>query len=245
MDKVMENLKGLGYTDKEAKIYISLLTLGKGSVQSVATQSGVKRPTVYIIIEALVENGLVSRVIGGKKRIYVALKPETLLAQTERLYTKVKECLPDLLSLVENKESKKVRTLYFEGISGIEKALWYKMNELKNTEIFAFFGTTDLATGEMVKIFHEWNEELAKNDIKLHSIAPKDRELQGFREKERDYGFLNKIIDKNKYSSKLSVDITEEFVRILFFKEKQALIIESKEFSATFKQIFKIVWGAI
>ena len=48
--------------------------------------------------------------------------------------------------------------------------------------------------------------------------------------------------------NQLIILITEkvnEFVRILFFKEKQVLIIESKEFSETFKQIFKIVWGAI
>lgn len=245
MDKIIENLKGLGYTDKESKIYISLLGLGKGSIQSIAKQSGVKRPTVYIIIEGLVEKGIVSRIIGGKKRLYVPLKPETLLAQTEKLYTRVKECIPDLMSLVEKSESKKVRTLYFEGTGGVEKALWYKMDELKNTDVFAFFGTTDLATEEMVKIFHEWNKDLAQNNIKLHSIAPKDRELQDFRQKESDYGFLNKIIDKSKYSSKISVDITDEFVRVLFFREKQALIIESKEFSATLKQIFKIIWGFI
>ena len=53
-------LKKLGLTEKEAKLYINALELGSFSVMGIAHKSGIKRPTCYLILDELVKKGLVS-----------------------------------------------------------------------------------------------------------------------------------------------------------------------------------------
>lgn len=242
MEPLLNKLKSLGYTDKQARVYLTLLSLGSGSVQSIALESGLKRPTVYVILDELIEKGTVSKAIGKRKKSFIPIQPEVLLGQIEKLYQQTKECIPELVSLMNQKKDTKTRTLYFEGLLGIEKALWYKIDELNNSSIFAFFGTTEYATQEMVKVFHRWNRELAQRKIDLKSISPKESSLREFRKKDQEYGFESMQVEKNKYSSKISIDITDKFVRILFFREKQALIIENEELSLSMKQIFSMIW---
>jgi hypothetical protein len=196
-----------------------------------------------VIIDELLEKGLVSRIVGTKKQLFLPMRPQAILDQSEKLYIEAKKCVPELMSLLNSQDQKKIKTLYFEGIKGIEKALWYKMEELKNSNIVAFFGTTEFATKELVKIFHNWNKALHDNNITLSSVAPKDSSLKEFRKKDKQYGFKNKELPSRKYASKISVDVTDQFVRIIFFKEKQVLIIESTEFATTLKQVFSLVWN--
>lgn len=236
-------LRQLGYSDKQSRVYLALLSLGRASVQTIAIEANLKRPTVYLIIEELIEKGLVSKALGKRKQTYLPIQPDALVSQAEKMFQQTKELIPELSALIEKSgNSKKAKTLYFEGISGIEKALWYQMDKMAGSEIVAFFGTTDLATKEMVSLFHKWNKEMHELGIRLTSIAPKDSNLKKFRSKDLQYGFKSKEISKKTYDSKISIDVTDRFVRILFFKEKQALIIENEELALTLKQIFRLVW---
>lgn len=189
------------------------------------------------------EKGLVSKALGKRKQTYLPIQPDALVSQAEKVFQQTRELMPELSALIEKgNNTKKAKTLYFEGMSGIEKALWYQIEKLAGSEIVAFFGTTDLATKEMVRLFHKWNKEMHNLGISLTSIAPKDGNLKKFRNKDLQYGFKSKEISKKSYDSKLSIDITDRFVRILFFKEKQALIIENEELAMALKQIFGLVW---
>jgi sugar-specific transcriptional regulator TrmB len=242
-DDLVLKLKQLGYSDKQSRVYIALLSLGRASVQSIAMEARLKRPTVYLIIDELIEKGLVSKALGKRKQSYIPIQPDALISQAEKLFLQTKELMPQLSALMGTSNNKKTKTLYFEGMAGIEKALWHEMRKLEGTSIFAFFGTTDLATREMVSLFHRWNKDMYDLGIKLVSIAPKDSDLKKFRTRDLQYGFKNKEISKKSYDSKLSIDITDRFVRIVFFKEKQALIIENEELASALKQIFNLVWG--
>lgn len=240
---LVSKLKQLGYSDKQSRVYIALLSLGRASVQSIAMEARLKRPTVYLIIDELLEKGLVSKALGKRKQSYIPIQPDALISQAEKLFLQTKELMPQLSALMRSSNNKKTKTLYFEGVAGIEKALWYEMSKLEGTSIFAFFGTIDLATREMVSLFHRWNNDIYNFGIKLVSIAPKDSDLKKFRNRDLQYGFKSKEISKKSYDSKLSIDVTDRFVRIVFFKEKQALIIENEELASALKQIFNLVWG--
>ena len=242
MDQLIETIKKIGYSEKEASIYVALLSLGSSSVQTISEYSRIKRPTTYVILDQLIQRGMVSRLVTKKKRMYVALNPQSLLESAETNYKEIQKVLPEFLTLLTKSSSKKTRVLYFEGVSGMKDALYYRMEELENSTIRAFFGTTKYATKEQISLFHSWNEDLADRKIKLKSIAPKSKSLSDFRLKDKEYGFENKILEKSTYLSNISIDINDKFVRILFFQEKQAIIFENEEFASTLRQIFDIVW---
>ncbi|MBC7981615.1 hypothetical protein H7X65_00900 [Candidatus Parcubacteria bacterium] len=242
---MIESLISLGYSDKEARIYITLLSVGKSSIISISEKSGLKRPTVYLIIDKLVEKGLVIQVLTKGKRLYQAIDPKNMVEQVKRQARKVEDALPSFMDLMNTNSSIKSRMLYFDGIKGIKQALNYKIDQLKGSKIDAFFGTTEDATKELIQVFHQWNKDCFENNIKIRSIAPSHESLKTFRTKEEKYGFESKIVSKSLYGSKQSIDITKEFVRIIFIKEKQALIIESEGLVEALRMVFKLTWSGI
>ena len=55
-----EKLEKLGFSPKEADVYISLLELGSAVVSDVAKKAGINRSTAYVLLESLEKKGFVS-----------------------------------------------------------------------------------------------------------------------------------------------------------------------------------------
>ena len=90
--KVLANeLQNLGFTDKEARVYLTGLALGASAVQVIARESGVNRATTYVIIDQLTERGLFSSEKRGKKRYFVAEHPNRLVEWFESEIRMLKE----------------------------------------------------------------------------------------------------------------------------------------------------------
>lgn len=84
----MEILKGelqkLGLSEKEARVYLAGLALGATPVQRIAERADVNRATTYVIIESLKKRGLFSSGKNGKKSLFSANHPHSLIAFIER-----------------------------------------------------------------------------------------------------------------------------------------------------------------
>lgn len=118
-------LKNLGFSDKEAKVYLALLELGESPVQQISEKAKVNRATTYVVLEALQKRGLVTTVEKDKKVIFAAESPRALTrllkAQEDELKTKheeFKKMLPEL-EAVFNLASEKPTVRFFEGREGV------------------------------------------------------------------------------------------------------------------------------
>lgn len=101
-----DNLKALGFSDKEAKVYLTCLKNGACTVKRISEDCGVKRPTTYVMLKSLMEKELVSLVKRGKKTFFLASHPEALVKHVQRekehvlrKEQAVSELLPMLLPL--------------------------------------------------------------------------------------------------------------------------------------------------
>jgi sugar-specific transcriptional regulator TrmB len=56
-----EKLEKLGFSSKEADVYISLLELGSAIVSDVAKKAGINRSTAYVLLESLAKKGFPGR----------------------------------------------------------------------------------------------------------------------------------------------------------------------------------------
>lgn len=236
-----ETLQKLGLSDKESRVYLGLLTLGQGSANAIARAAGLKRPTTYVALEDLRRRGLVLKMPGSKKQMFSARSPEELVYEMKKNLSEAEHALPELMSAYSS-NTPHVRTIHFEGIEGVREALWYRIDSLKQQEITAFFGSAEEASPELVELFHQWNEKLAKQGTRVRSLVPDSKNLKEFREKDIVYGFLPKILPAALYTSEASIDITDTFVRILMFKEQQATIVENRKVAKALKEIFEILW---
>ncbi len=71
-------LKKLGFSDKSAKIYLALLSLGPSSVRKLAQNCDLNRGTTYDALKWLQERGVVNYYNKDKKQIFVAEDPVRL-----------------------------------------------------------------------------------------------------------------------------------------------------------------------
>lgn len=77
-------LKKAGLSDKEIAVYVTALTLGPSTVQVIARRAQVARGTTYVTIEKLLEQGLMTQYVEGKRKFFVAEPPQQILRLMEK-----------------------------------------------------------------------------------------------------------------------------------------------------------------
>lgn len=240
--KLTEALQTIGLSDKQAAVYMALLQLGRGSAYSVALKSGLKKPTTYVILDELIEKGLVSRVPRVRKQLYVAHSPQEAFGIAEEKLHMAKEKLPELLALTKGEETK-VNTLYFEGVEGIKQLLEYRAKEMKGKELMGFYATDLNADKELVRYFKEEWPKITQTLGKQRYIAPEHPSLADYRGKDAAYGREVKTVPYQQYSSEVAIDVLGDIVRIQDYKNLQGVAIENADVAKTVRQIFEMVWS--
>jgi len=84
-------LRKLGLSEKEAKVYLTALELGYTSVQKIAQHAEISRPTTYEIIKSLKEKGLITKSKDKQKNYFIAESPDNLLGILRRQKKEIEE----------------------------------------------------------------------------------------------------------------------------------------------------------
>ena len=242
MDNLIQNLGSAGLTEKEAKVYIALLQLGKASAYGISSRSGLKKPTTYVVLDELIKKGLVTKIPRVKKQQYVAKSPEEFFANAEERLKQAKKALPELITMAESQKVK-VQTLFYEGVKGIEEALYFRSKEMRGKELVGFYATAEDASPELMEIFNPWPKKMQEAGIQVKVITPESKDTKDFLEMDKKLGHLVKTISGDIYSSKVSLEAGDDFIRIILFKPAQALIVRSPELANSVKQIFNMVYS--
>lgn len=235
-------LQNLGLEEKEARVYIGLLQLGRASAYAVAEKAGLKRPTTYVILGELMLKGLVLKIPKTKKQLFLAKSPEEFFAEAEDRIRLAKLSLPELMAMAD-KTGKQFRTLYFEGMKGAREM--YKESNLRmaGKEIVGFYGKVSARMPpELEEYFHDLNEVRKKMNITMRGITPDDPSLQWYKERITYFGHRMKYIDQADYTSEASIEIGDEFIQIHSFNYLQGIHIDNPDVARSLRQIFEMVW---
>ena len=120
-------LQSVGFTNKQAKVYVAALFLGPSAVQKIAEQAEINRATAYVILDELAKMGLVSESTQGKKTVFVAEPPTSidryLDDQSKALVSKkdeLKNLLPGLNEMSRSTDGAEVPVVrFYKGKKGI------------------------------------------------------------------------------------------------------------------------------
>ncbi len=242
---IQEALRTIGLNDKETAVYLALLQMGRVSAYSIALKSGLKKPTTYVILEELIQKGLVARVPRVKKQLYVARPPEEAFASAEEKLILAKQKLPELLALTKGATTK-VNTLYFEGISGMKQLLEYRSKEVKGKEMVGFYALDTGQEPALTKYFkEEWAPTLKKNRITMRIIVPEHPSLKDYREADASFNREVKTVPYESYSSEVAIDTVGDIVRIQDYKNLQGIAIENEDVAKTVREVFELLWQKI
>jgi len=238
--EMTETLIGIGFTEKEAKVYLALLSFSRATAYLIYLKSGLKKATVYVILENLVKKGFILKIPENKKSIYIAKSPADCIKIFQQKLNEAKEILPELMA-IQKKKPEKVSVSYYQGIEGIKEVY---NDTLKYPGEFLAFGSEDV-----VKILgYEWMSDFIKNRVKknifVRAITPT---TQYFKEEllEKDKQELREIkfINQEEYPFSIEIDVYGgSKVSLISGKEAMGAIIESSEVHNTMKLIFEILW---
>ncbi len=233
--EIEKTLKQFGLDSKEIKVYIALLQLGKDTVLSISKKAGIKRPTAYLILESLMEKGLVSKIPRKNKTLFIAENPEKIVNILDKRKNEIAKIIPNLLSIYNIKDEKPQVQMY-EGKEGVEQV--YE-TIFKAKEIW-WFGNLDIVAKELKVTFGMFEDLVNKNKI----IA---RDLIGNSEWEKEYAENNQRHNYEIRISSLPIDIDfaiyEDKVSIISLNEdKFGLIIQDKRIADSIKSLYELAW---
>lgn len=123
---MLGELKKIGLSENEAKVYLALLELGGSTAQQVAQKTELKRPTTYVQFDSLMKRGLVTSFEKGIKTLFRAEDPEHLRKVLEKGKEEQKEkadTLEKILPVLGNLylfASERPRVRFFEGVEGLK-----------------------------------------------------------------------------------------------------------------------------
>src|SRR5260221_13480563 len=89
----IDDLCALGLTQKESTIYLALVETGSTTAYVLGKKVSAPRATIYFILDALADKGLVVRQKKGGTTLYSANPPSYLTSMVEREQTRINEKL--------------------------------------------------------------------------------------------------------------------------------------------------------
>lgn len=235
-------LQEYGLNEKEAKVYLSALELGKATGFQIYKKTNLKKPTAYYILDELRRKHLVNLTSNGKKKYFVAENPEKIKKVLQEKIAAFDEILPQLRSIY-NSPNTKPKLRFYEGKDGLEEV--YNDTLRYKSEILAF-----ASEGIVKTLGKDYTDSYiarrVKNNIPLRGIVPSTEIF------EKSYLHSNiaqfrsvKMIGTKKYNFPIEINIYANKVALMSFRDEIGIIIESDEITKMMKMMFEFFWKTL
>jgi HTH-type transcriptional regulator, sugar sensing transcriptional regulator len=237
MEEVLEEI---GLTNKEARLYLTLLKFGSSTVQDVARHANINRSYSYNILNSLMKQGLVTYTIQSGKQYFECTQPTKLLELMKEREKKIHAIIPELENLHKTTLKKPTIEIY-EQKEGIKTLL----QKVVNNAHHGYVGIGSQKSFERYFTFYNeaYIRRRVENKVKATYILDDTKEartLEKTNKKEfRETKHFKELNNVNgeiwSYGDKI----------ILFAYEEDQPIgieIENKELSRLFQTVFKLLW---
>jgi len=236
-------LQNYGLSEKEARVYLTVLELGTSIASTIARRAELNRVTVYTILEDLKRDGIVNETTKEGIKYYSVISPDILLRQLEQKYESFKEKVPELLALAE-KYGNKIKVQFFEWLEGIVKM--YNDLLTSNTEpIHSFLWLSDMHPTLKKRLFEGFVPQRIKLKIPAKVIVSDQVANHEYKKMDKKSVKETHVIKWDLFSLYGEINIYgENRVMIAMFNDQEMswVIIHSKTMHDSMKSIFNLVW---
>jgi HTH-type transcriptional regulator, sugar sensing transcriptional regulator len=244
---MLKELQDMGLSEKEARVYLAALELGRTTAEKLATAAKVNRSTTYVQLESLMQKGLMSTYEEGKKTYFTPENPTYLKRMLELKRAEVgareKELdtlLPDLQHLFDGAGEKPL-VRFFMGKEGIAN-MREQILETKDKNILVLHSADSLAAVFTEKERDEYSERRSRKGITARVIY---NNTEG--------PFPGDIKSTNRrYVSEDVLKVTND---IVIFDNKVAIanlrgtlfsvLIENAQITDSLRSVFDFIWNTL
>ncbi|MDP2736874.1 MAG: helix-turn-helix domain-containing protein [bacterium] len=239
----MENinvLTSLGVSEQESSAYLALLKLGGSLASAVAKEMGVKRTTVYPILKALAEKGLVTVYFRKNKRFYYPQKPH----KVSSMFGEKLKAFDNMVPLLESMEKKKIQLIGLRFIETAEELKQFYdeiLLEYKNKEYY-IIGNANAWENIEEDYMKEFRKRRGKNNIKTRLLLSSDSIKLNQTLTNKSLLRESKYLPE-KYKFKSTIDIYKNKILIVSPDlSSLAVVIAIPAMVDVFKSIFEMLW---
>ncbi|NQU82459.1 MAG: hypothetical protein HQ539_00725 [Parcubacteria group bacterium] len=248
MSKTNKDLKtgmiDIGFSEKEANVYLALLELGKGTVSATARAAGINRTTGYNVLDSLVSKGLI-RVSGKEpKQEYVTESPTLIISLLKERAKKSQEQLKNATKIVPQLKSihnvgNRPKVKFYEGEAGLIDV--YE-DTLTAKETIRAYATVDVVHNTLPDYFPKYYKRRASKKIAIRAIIPKtEASIERIKHDKAELR-TTCLIPSDEFYFSPEINIYDNKVMIASWREKLGIIIESEEIADAMKKIYELSW---
>jgi len=240
-----EILREIGLTEGEIRVYMALIGLGKSSTGAIMEKSGISSSKVYLILEKLIEKGLVSFIIEENIKKFQVTNPNTIIDyirkkkdNLQELEEKSKDLIETINSLLGKYEEETVQI--YKGFRGAETAFTRLIEETNEEGVNLFFSHDKEELDDSVIMFFKRIKEkrLARRIKTLGIVHPILRESFETKVKEKYYK-----IKFSKTAPPTPITIGKNSILLtLWGKEPLCIEIRSKRMVKKYSDYFYNLW---
>ncbi len=245
---MLKELQDIGLAEKEARVYLAALEIGRATADQLAKHAKIVRSTTYVQLESLMKKGLMSTYEEGKKTYFAPESPEYLkrLFELKKKEFEVRErelndFLPALMRQFEGAGDRPT-VRFFDGKEGIATMREGFLKLPSGTELEVIY-----AVDSLENVFTE-------------------QEMSNYAKKRANKGIKIKAIYTNKEGPLASSNIVSNTTRRFIPYEKMpvssdfylygntmavmalggkifGVIIESEEIAQSMRTLFELLWN--
>jgi len=246
MNSLEKPLEDLGFTDKEAKVYLAMLELGQGSVIDIAGKAGLKRTTVYNLLPEMLQKGLIKVGARKRRRFFFIENLQNLKTETEERLETINSVLPELRA-IHNIIPYKPKIIFYEGVGGMKELYQDTLDSLSGGDtILSYTGLEDFFQF-MPREYMDWYvAERVRRKIRIRIIVPDSeatKEILPVAEKTlREI----KVVKDPKFRYSADTEIYSNKVALISYRENfMGVIVESKEINQMQRMAFELMWNSL
>ncbi len=244
---MIEDLKSLGLTDGEAKVYLAMLELGSITVGPIVKKSGISYSKIYEVLQRLIEKGLVSFIIKEKTKYFQAVDPKRLYEFLEKKETQIEENKERLRQIIPRLDSlkkaipKKEEAEIFIGLKGLRTAYERLFDSIDRKEAALFFYVYDDKYAEEINSFYNKIFPYFKRiNVKLKGVTSEKFKKTAFIKDKPPFIEVRFV----SFPVPANIDIYQDKVlQIAWDKKPIGILIHSQEIANNYKAYFNSLWG--
>jgi len=238
-------LETIGLEPKGAKVYLACLQLGQETAFNIAKKSGLKRPTVYVILDKLISEGLIAVTKTRKATYYSPLAPQKLIGYFKEKEKKLENALPDLESLY-NIRPQKPKIQVFEGKSGIEVIYREVVDSLKKYKEVLSYGTLAHFNSAYQNAMVYWLNEAKNKNYKIREILTQDgSEIEYIKaiKKNKNHNHQLRLMPKDlKFINNDNIIYGNKLAIFSVQKDLFVILVESEDIINSYRNFFEMAW---
>ena len=231
-----------GLTEKQAKIYLACLEMGRSSIPHIAKRAELKRTTCYDIVKELVEMDLLRGIVTGKTQLYEAKNPHNMAELLQSKIEILNTALPGLTELFQT-HNIRPEVQFFKGKAGIKKIFEDVLNS-GTKKVYQIVKNRELHNQGLDPYSTDYFKKRSGKGIIAYDLHPKSG---GFYTPERGttnekYKRYVRYLPPEVFSAAMIIIYENKVAMISTQKEDFGFILESREFSSTLRSFFEFMW---